>query len=90
MTTKRVAFSTTTKSGGSGRKMQKLFIDYLDDAARKTEVVKNHGSASRNISSLSSSQPPKQVRKMQKLFIEYLDDAAAKIAKKDIGKPISK
>lgn len=48
------AFSTSTTRGGGARKMQKLFIDYLDEAQAAAAVNKTGG---RNVSSSSGASP---------------------------------
>lgn len=83
------AFSTSTARGtGAPRKMQKLFIDYLDDAQRRKAASVKKTASGRNASSSTSPttkspepavKQPKPQRKMQKLFLDYLDDAQRKI-----------
>lgn len=70
------AFSSSATSGG-GRKMQKLFIDYLEEA-QKRQGVKAPTDAVPNVPKVA---PQKEVKK-EKQFIDYLDDAEAKIAAK--------
>ena len=71
--------------------MQKLFIDYLDEAQQRSSPSGRHvsNSASQSTAKVANqhpqpasndkSPPPK---KMQKIFIEYLDDAMAKVEAK--------
>ena len=92
------AFSGTGTTHGSARKMQKLFIDYLDDAQQRRATSDRHVSSSstRGISSVNNSTTTqsgnisdgKPARKMQKLFIEYLDEAQAKIEARKTQKSI--
>ena len=90
MSTSR-AFSSTGTTHGSARKMQKLFIDYLDDAQLRCANRGRHVSSSTSGASSVEKTATKQAepasdgkpeRKMQKLFIEYLDEAQAKIEAK--------
>ena len=83
------AFSSSTgTTSGSARKMQKLFIDYLDEAQQRSTPVGRHVSSSANMSQQkpaienlkpASSDKSTQPKKMQKIFIEYLDEAMAKL-----------
>ena len=88
------AFSSTGTTSGSARKMQKLFIDYLDDAQLRCATSDRHvtsGAASVNKSTtkqFGNTSDNKPARKMQKLFIEYLDEAQAKIEAKKTQKAI--
>ena len=94
------AFSSTGTTSGSARKMQKLFIDYLDEAQNRCatsgrQVSSSSSSSTSGISSVNKSTTTAQsgntsdgkpARKMQKLFIEYLDEAQAKIEAKNTQK----
>ena len=93
------AFSSTGTTSGSARKMQKLFIDYLDEAqyrcATSGRQVSSSSSSTSGISSVNKSTTTTQsgntsdgkpARKMQKLFVEYLDEAQAKIEAKKTQK----
>jgi len=70
--------------------MQKLFIDYLDEAQQRQAAVKKPNGRNASSSSASSIDAIKRTteavtaqikpqRKMKKLFIEYLDEAQAKV-----------
>lgn len=71
----RAAFSTAT----CGRPMQKLFIEYLDEAqqhrGRRTNTTSNIPKPAKN-----QQLEEKSERKMQKIPIDYLNEAMAKIA----------
>jgi len=88
MTATRAFSTSTARSAGAPRKMQKLFIDYLDDAQRRKAASAKKTASGRNASTSTSPttknpepnvQQPKPQRKMQKLFIDYLEEAQAKV-----------
>lgn len=91
VSTTRAFSSGAGTTRGSARKMQKLFIEYLDEAQQRSTSGGRHVSNSASLSSEkaanktpepASNDKSSQPKKMQKIFIEYLDDAMAKVEAK--------
>lgn len=87
-TAARARFSTSTRGSGAPRKMQKLFIDYLDDAQGKMaqrNVTNGDPSAATKEATKGSVVDPASRRTQpghKKRFIDYLEKAEAEIAAK--------
>jgi len=88
-TAARARFSNSTRTSGTPRKMQKLFIDYLDDAHGKmaqhnvgTNSYRSAGTKEATKGSVVDTASRRTQPGRKKQFIDYLEEAEAKIAAK--------